>query len=219
MSTSTHCNLSRRNTAVTFVPPAARPRRQRPSRPYAPVCALEPAPKRAPLRPATILLALASAAILLHSAPTHPATDQRTISGVPRVIDGDSLVISKTRIRLAQLDAPELKQTCRLPSGRVLQCGIEAKVQLQRIIARSSGVVSCDVLNTDRYGRAVAVCYADGVDVGHVMVTDGYALAYRQFGSRYVAAEKQARANHCGVWATSFTEPWEWRKQMRDAKR
>ncbi|NQV45895.1 MAG: thermonuclease family protein, partial [Rhodospirillales bacterium] len=40
-------------------------------------------------------------------------TDTDTVIGVARVIDGDTLWVSGTKVRLYNIDAPELAQECR----------------------------------------------------------------------------------------------------------
>src|SRR3546814_5624417 len=47
------------------------------------------------------------------------------------------------------------------------------------------------------------------------MVRQGRALAYRQYGTDYVSAEEQAQKDRIGMWAGSFTPPWEWRHVER----
>src|SRR3546814_15706445 len=39
--------------------------------------------------------------------------------------------------------------------------------------------------------------------------------AYRQYGTDYVSAEEQAQKDRIGMWAGSFTPPWEWRHVER----
>ena len=46
------------------------------------------------------------------------------ITGKPRIIDGDTLHINQTKIRLHGIDAPEMKQTCRTSKGKEQMCGV-----------------------------------------------------------------------------------------------
>ncbi len=41
-------------------------------------------------------------------------------------------------------------------------------------------------------------------------------MAYRQYGTDYIAEEDKARAAKRGLWAGIFTPPWDWRKGKRD---
>ena len=55
------------------------------------------------------------------------ATD---LSGVPRVVDGDTLAIGATKVRLDGIDAPETDQVCLNANGVHWTCGIDARDQL-----------------------------------------------------------------------------------------
>jgi endonuclease YncB( thermonuclease family) len=47
------------------------------------------------------------------------------ISGVPRVVDGDTLVVGDIKVRLEGIDAPETDQTCLIvwPINAAYGCG------------------------------------------------------------------------------------------------
>jgi endonuclease YncB( thermonuclease family) len=127
-----------------------------------------------------------------------------------RVVDGDTLVIGETRFRLFGIDAPEMSQTCTGVTGAPYACGAMAKSALE--LALGAGAVLCEPRDTDRYGRTVAVCRAGGQDVGAVLVSQGWALAYRQYSLDYVVAEQSAQVAKRGMWAGSFVAPWDVRK-------
>ena len=138
-----------------------------------------------------------------------------TLTGVPRIIDGDTIRIGNTRIRLHGIDAPEAKQTC-TAGGKEWRCGQEATFALANIIGRTW--VDCVERDRDRYGRIVAVCRVGGPkgkDLGAWMVSEGWALAYRKYSLDYVAAEDAARKAGRGLWRGKFITPWEWRRGKR----
>ena len=56
------------------------------------------------------------------------------VTGKPRVIDGDTIHIGKTKIRLHGIDAPEMKQTCKTSKGKEQMCGVLAKQALERLV-------------------------------------------------------------------------------------
>lgn len=126
------------------------------------------------------------------------------ISGMARVVDGDSLAIGKRRLRLKGIDAPELKQRCRRDSFEY-GCGIDSASYLRGLIGNSA--VSCRGEGLDRYGRDLVRCSVGGVDLNEAMVRSGQALA---FGD-YEAAELAARSAGAGVWAGEFDPPKRWR--------
>lgn len=117
--------------------------------------------------------------------------------GRARVIDGDTLIVASTRVRLYALDAPELKQTCAI-HDRIIPCGIESRDALRTLVDRV-GEISCSPLSgragVDPFGRTVAICHAGAVDVGDYLVRHGHAFAYTKFGNMYVNSENEARAN------------------------
>jgi len=139
--------------------------------------------------------------------------------GVPRVvgvataIDGDTLEIHGYRIRLHAIDAPEGKQVCQWSDGSSWYCGQRAALALADKIGRSA--VTCIGRDHDRYGRMVAVCSVRGEDLNRWMVSEGWAVAYRRYGTDYVADEDLARLARRGLWAGAFTMPWDWRSQNR----
>jgi endonuclease YncB( thermonuclease family) len=132
-----------------------------------------------------------------------------TITGAARVIDGDSLEIASTSIRLHAVDAPEGRQRC-TRDGTSWDCGGAAANRLRELVAGRA--IICDRTDTDSYGRTVARCRNGEVDLGAEMVLAGLALAYRQYGRDYVDHESRAKAANRGVWAGEFTPPWDWRQ-------
>lgn len=135
------------------------------------------------------------------------------IAGQASVIDGDTIEITGTRIRLHGIDAPESRQTCRDGAGREYRCGQRAAFALADRIGRST--VFCRQTDTDRYRRIVAVCRVKGADMNQWMVRQGWAIAYRQYGLDYVPDEEAAERAHAGMWAGSFVPPSQWRKGQR----
>lgn len=133
-----------------------------------------------------------------------------TFAGGARIIDGDTLDMNGTRIRLFGIDALESAQTCK-HGARNWDCGAEATAALARMIG--NGTLTCESRDTDRYGRTVATCEADGVSVNTWMVRNGWALAYRQYGGDiYAANEDAARRDGIGLWSGEFVAPWDWRR-------
>ena len=167
-----------------------------------------------------LILALAPAAALvaLLASPAHA-----DVYGPACVTDGDTLVVNGkrqrtrcvggTRVRLFGIDAPELKQRCKHPSGRDFLCGrAAASFLLEHVRGRA---VECRGNSEDRYGRLIAVCFVGGKDLNAMMVGEGWALAYRDYSEKYVPQENVARKASKGIWAMQFVPPWEWRRMKR----
>ncbi len=145
---------------------------------------------------------------------------------VTRVVDGDSLVVARRRwfnfmlkprpfaVRLYAIDAPELSQPY----------GAEARDEMRRM---ARGSLRLDVVNTDRYGRAVGVVYRRNrkKSLNHAIVAAGLAYSYQRYGKLdgIVEAEARARKRRRGVWKSgeSQTRPWDHRRgaQRRSGRR
>ena len=136
-----------------------------------------------------------------------------TITGVASVTDGDSIEIRGTRIRLHGIDAPESRQLCTRPFGQSWRCGQQAALSLSDRIRRRS--VSCISRDTDRYGRTIAVCSQDEVDLNAWMVREGWAVAYQKYARDFVPDEKEAQSAERNIWSGTFVRPWDWRDGAR----
>jgi micrococcal nuclease len=126
--------------------------------------------------------------------------------------DGDTMTLLVDRkplkIRLANIDAPELKQAYGRRSKEALSdtCwGKDAQYETQTI---------------DRYGRTVAVVYCNGQEANRSQVTQGMAWVYRKYNKDrgLPAVEKQAKREKLGLWAgQDAIPPWEWRRSRRSS--
>ena len=134
------------------------------------------------------------------------------IVGRASVIDGDTLEIHGTRIRLHGIDAPESGQLCSV-KGTKSRCGQLAALALADKIGNHT--VSCEPRDRDRYNRVVAVCRADGEDLNAWMVSEGWAMAYRHYSTDYVQQEENAATSKIGIWQGDFVAPWVWRRGKR----
>jgi endonuclease YncB( thermonuclease family) len=140
---------------------------------------------------------------------THAAS---TISGQATVTDGDTIRISNSKIRIHGIDAPESKQACKL-LDRVSHCGAMATNAMEKLVIGHT--VTCQQTDTDRYGRTIAICQANGIDIGQRLVQTGWAIAYRRYSTKYVADEDAARVGKLGIWQGDFVKPWDWRRGVR----
>ena len=98
-----------------------------------------------------------------------------TIRGQCYVVDGDTITIGQTNIRLAGVDAPEIDQ----PYGK------KAKWALFNLC--NGHEISAEFADHFSYERHVATCYLpDGRDLSAEMVKLGLALDWRKFsGGKY----------------------------------
>lgn len=136
------------------------------------------------------------------------------LAGQASIIDGDTLEIHGTRIRLWGIDAPESDQLCRNGDSDHYRCGQKAANDLDAFIARRP--VECVEVDRDRYKRAVAVCSVGGVDLAEWLVKNGLALDWPQYSKgAYAAAQSAAKHNERGMWSGSLVEPWRYRACRR----
>ena len=171
----------------------------------------------------TAVGAFVGAMLLFPSLPANPvdradspmdALDPRggDVSGRARVIDGDTMDVDGMRVRLHGVDAPEGNQSC-LIGDEPWPCGRRSARALADLI--DGRVVACQERDRDRYGRIVAVCRRDALDVNAWLVAEGWALAYRRYSVAYVEQESQARQSRRGMWRGDFVSPWNWRQGKR----
>src|SRR6267378_1673426 len=133
------------------------------------------------------------------------AASVNDLVGQPSVVDGDTLDIHGTRIRLWGVDAPESCQLC---------CGAKAANDLDSFIARRP--VNCTPVAADQYGRTVATCSVAGADIGEWLVHNGLALDWPQYSKgKYGSAQREADRSGRGVWAGSYVESWLFRGCIR----
>ena len=141
------------------------------------------------------------------------------IAGNADVVDGDTILVGTTRVRLFGIDAPEALQTCTgAPASKTSDdCGLKAALFLVDMIDRDP-MVSCRVKATDRYGRTVAVCGTSKfTDLGAMMVLHGWAVDVPRYsGGAYHDQEAAAKAERLGIWSGTFVPPSEWRKAHRN---
>ena len=137
------------------------------------------------------------------------------------VQDGDSLVVRRTRsreregfrVRLYAIDAPESDQ----------DFGREAGEYLRRLVRGRPDLV-LEPIDTDRYGRLVGVLYYREVgrqhSVNRLMVQQGLAHWYRQYGGRGLGlehSEREAQQRRRGMWAHGRpVVPWDHRRRQRE---
>ncbi|MFW2589241.1 thermonuclease family protein [Sagittula sp. SSi028] len=130
-------------------------------------------------------------------APDHP----ETLCGPAYVVDGDTIRVQKTQIRLFGIDAPELDH----PFGKKSKWEMVRLCKGQRIRA--------EILERDHFGRVVAKCYLpDGRDLSAELVRAGLAIDWPKFSGgcysdlehadarkrMWLAAARQK--GHMGLW-------------------
>ena len=103
-----------------------------------------------------------------HARATEPKL--YTVSGRAYVIDGDTIRVQKTQIRLFGIDAPELNHPY----------GVRAKWAMVNLC--KGQVITAEITAVDEYGRTVAKCtLPDGRDLSAEMVKQGMAIDWSKY--------------------------------------
>ena len=143
------------------------------------------------------------------------------ISGIPEVVDGDTIHIDNYKFRLEGIDAPEMRQQCKKESFKIsffigftfykdYSCG---RVSKEKLITKiDTTEIKCISSSKDRYKRYIATCYKGKTNLNQWMVRNGFAIAYRRYSKKYVPDEVLAKENKLGLWQGKFMEPEKWRK-------
>lgn len=103
--------------------------------------------------------------------PPSAALPERIAYSDIRVTDGDTLRLGAERIRIANIDTPEMpgRAQCAFEADKALA----AKARLSQILAGGEIVIARD--GVDRYGRTLATLQVNGRDVGEQLVAEGAA--------------------------------------------
>lgn len=140
-----------------------------------------------------------------------PMLSDADIVGSVRFVDADTLDVGDVRIRLFAIDAPEQDQTCVTEHGVTFACGAWATEQVEKRFAGRTA--RCTPRDIDRYGRTVATCFVGGDDMGQIIVSEGWAFAYRRYGMDYDLDEKAAYVADRGLHDMRVQTPAQFRKR------
>jgi endonuclease YncB( thermonuclease family) len=138
-----------------------------------------------------------------------------TLNGiVVDVHDGDTLTIksgaTRTKVRLAGIDAPELNQFF----------GVESRNSLRSLALNKE--VQIETLKYDKYKRLIGRVLIDGKDLNLEQLKSGAAWVYLAYSAAlkgqdlniYINAESNAQLDGLGLWNNHApTAPWVWRQR------
>lgn len=143
------------------------------------------------------------------------STLSHTVKGlVVHVVDGDTvdlLIDSRpVRVRLAQIDAPEMGQ----PFGN------RSKESLIELVKEKEVVATWEVL--DKYQRPIVNLSCDGININQEQVRRGMAWVYIKYAKdeKLFSLEMAARKDLIGLWSDhNVLEPWLWREYYKPQKK
>jgi micrococcal nuclease len=123
---------------------------------------------------------------------------------VANVTDGDTFILAdQQRVRLADIDAPELLQPY----------GPEAKAMLAKLIEGKDVTLQCQERRS--YGRLVCKVFINTLDIQAEMVGWGLAFDYAKYsGGAYQHSEAFAHRMKRGVWSGGI-RPWDYRRSYQ----
>lgn len=126
------------------------------------------------------------------------------------VIDGDTIRVMTAdnvleTVRLYGIDCPEKGQ----------DYGTLAALETEKLILNREVLV--EVLDTDKYGRSVALVSAMNSSLQHELVKKGLTWVYPKYCrialcEELYALETQAQKAQAGLWSGQGIAPWQWRK-------
>jgi endonuclease YncB( thermonuclease family) len=133
------------------------------------------------------------------------------LARVVSVHDGDTLTVLidhyQVKVRLTEIDAPELKQPF----------GTKSRQSLSDLCFGKTAAL--EVRGHDRYRRTLAHVTCAGTDANAEQVRRGYAWIYARYtrsGSPLFAIQHAAQAAHRGLWSDPAPiAPWDWRRAAR----
>ena len=158
-------------------------------------------------------------------APVELQAADEVLSGIPTVVDSNTLRLGETNLRLFGIDGPELFQTCtqRIENRNVsYSCGERARAALMRLILGKK--VYCTLRQTAD-PRPYAQCWvanpvgdgpADGqASLNEKMILMGWAFANRTVAPEYMHLQLEADRNNVGMHYGKRVPPASWRRGQR----
>lgn len=122
-----------------------------------------------------------------------------------RCHEADSSAAWPVRIRIADIDAPELKQNF----------GREAKAHLESLCLGKTAQIT--PITRDQYERLVAHVQCGSFDAANAQLSSGLAWVYTWRGKGHPALQElqtRAQMQHIGLWSEARPQaPWNYRKQ------
>lgn len=152
--------------------------------------------------------------ILLNSSISFADEITSSASMPVKVVDGDSLEIGETRIRLIGIDAPEYKQFCKDKQNHKYPCGQVALEHLRRLIGDKD--ITCKIHYKDKYDRDLCTCYVDTININAEMVQSGNAITY--LDTTYDKEQQFAKKKKHGIWQGKFIHPHLYRQLKQQQK-
>ena len=153
--------------------------------------------------------------VCVTTAPAGSLAFAEEVKGRAAVVDGDNIRIDDEVIHLIDVDAPEIGQLCFRKLQSIEEgawpCGHEAATALANWI--SDKTIVCDITDKQLGQPRLAHCAVLDQDIAEWLAAYGWAVPDQNCMCEAVrTAAENAETAHLGIWTSSFTMPWEWRK-------
>lgn len=169
----------------------------------------------------TIAMAVVSFGICLSAGAVDSGLRGTFNAQVTAVDDGDTIAVlvagQRHKIRLSDIDAPEVTHCSRKPQEECLHKGQphgeESGRNLAALVMGRQVRLACNDYDA-RYSRSVCRVYAGNVDANYMQVKAGLAWFNKKYSRDALVqrAELEARSSRTGIWADrNPIEPWTWR--------
>ncbi len=168
-------------------------------------------------------------ALTLSLIPVAVCASTLTTAKIVKVSDGDTATVNNgltSDVRVACIDAPEVphsrkaEQTSDEVARTQYKWGKLAQARISALLATAGSEVLIEPVSIDRYKRNIAsVRFQDGSDWGLLLVSEGLAVAYREYMSEgcdkdaLLRAEAIAKEKKLGIWSEQVMLPSEFRRR------
>ena len=112
-------------------------------------------------------------AVTIFAEPADPGTDAGAVTAgaAVRVIDGDTFYYGGERIRIADIDTPEVNGRCPYEA----ELAVQATARLETLLAGGGFALEAVERDEDKYGRKLRIVTRGGESVGDTLVAEGLA--------------------------------------------
>ena len=133
-------------------------------------------------------------------------------TNVIEVIDGDTVKLSDGQLlRYIGIDTPETRVK---KHGQFIwqpqPFAVEAKKYNQKLVENKSVRIELDITKNDKYSRLLGYCFVGEIFINAKLLEEGLAVLYTippnvKYSQQLIAAQKKARDNKRGIWASYAT--------------